>query len=192
MRKRTGRAMAMVPALLLAGVAVAAPPPELEAEQVNIDPGAWLALGGSVQQRLAQSFEVVQAGYISHVMVPMSCQPKADVRVTLEKTSGGMPDGSVLAYEELPGFVFDSVPTPAIGMRMIEFGAPPLVGPGTYAVTLRVKGRYDCGVVAGPHGDPYPAARAWFIAADNPPGWIELFDAGGTRDLAFQVFLRPL
>ena len=181
-------------AILLAGApALAAPPPELEAEQVNIDAaGGWLALGGSVQQQLAQSFEVVQAGHVSHLMLPMNCQPKADVRVTLEKTTGGMPNGSVLAYEELPGYLFDSVPTPALGMRMIEFSAPPLVGPGTYAVTLRVKGKYDCGVVAGPHGDPYPAARAWFIALGNPPGWIELFDAAGTRDLAFQVYLRPL
>lgn len=188
------RRTAMTLAMWLAGTTAAvATPPELEAEQVNLDTaGGWLVLGGSVQQRLAQSFDVVQAGYLSHVMVPMSCQPKADVRVTLEKTTGGMPDGSVVAYEELPGYLFDSVSTPAVGLRMIEFGKPPLLGPGTYAFTLRVKGPYDCGVLPGPHGDPYPAARAWFIASGNPPGWIELFDAGGTRDLGFQVFLRPL
>ncbi|TYT26213.1 hypothetical protein FZO89_08030 [Luteimonas viscosa] len=190
MLRRTAMMLAIWLAVTTAAVAA---PPELEAEQVNLDvAGGWLALGGSVQQRLAQSFEVVQTGYISHVMLPLSCQPKADVRVTLEKTAGGMPDGSVVAYEELPGYLFDSIPTPTVGMRMVEFTNPPLVGPGTYAVTLRVKGKYDCGVLPGPHGDPYPAAKAWFIASDNPPGWIELFDAGGTRDLAFQVFLRPL
>lgn len=190
MPMRTAMTLAM---WLAATTAVAATPPELEAEQVNLDVTVgWLALGGSVQQQLAQSFEVVQTGYVSHVMVPMNCQPKADVRVTVEKTTGGMPDGSVLAYEELPGYLFDSIHTPTVGMRMIEFSKPPLLGPGTYAVTLRVKGRYDCGVLPGPHGDPYPAAKAWFIASGNPPGWIELFDAGGTLDLAFQVFLRPL
>ena len=184
----------MALAIGLAGAtALAAPPPELEAEQVNLDlSGGWFALGGSAQQQLAQSFEVVQAGHVSHVMVPMNCQPRADVRVTLEKTTGGMPDGSVLAYEELPGYLFDSLPTPTVGMRMIEFSAPPLLGPGTYAVTLRVKGKYSCVLVPGPHGDPYPAGKGWFVALPNPPGWIELFDAGGTRDLAFQVYLRPL
>ncbi|WP_202843748.1 hypothetical protein [Luteimonas saliphila] len=191
MRKRTG--MALLPAMLLAGTTAMATPPELEAEQVNLDlAGGWMALGSSAQQQLAQSFEVTRAGYVSHVMVPMNCHPKADVRVALEKTTGGMPDGTVMAYEELTGYLFDALPTPAVGMRMIEFTKPALVGPGTYAVTLRVKGKPDCVVVPGPHGDPYPAGKGWFIALPNPPGWIELFDAGGTRDLAFQVFLRPL
>lgn len=189
MAKRCGLGLA----LLLAAGAAGAVHPEMEAEQPDIEyPGGIMALGGSAGQQLAQAFELTRAGYVSHVMVPMSCQPKADVRVTIEKTTAGAPDGSVLAYEELPGHLFTSYPTPAIGMRMIEFGKPPLLGPGQYAFTLRVKGKYDCGVFAGPHGDTYPGGKAYFIALPNPPVWIELFDAGGTRDLAFQVYLRPL
>ncbi|HRN62971.1 MAG TPA: hypothetical protein PLF73_10970, partial [Luteimonas sp.] len=161
--------------------------------QVNIDArGGILELGGSSAQRLAQVFAIARPGYLSHVMVPMSCQPDADVRVTIEKTTSGAPNGAMLAYEELRGRPYTSGPTPAVGMRMIEFTRPPLLGPGEYAVTLAVKGKYDCGVYAGPHGDTYPGGAAYFIARPNPPVWIELFDAGGTRDLAFQIYLRPL
>jgi hypothetical protein len=188
MSKRYGLGLGLA---LAAGVAVAAPP-ELEAEQVGIDGTALLGLGGSSQQQLAQAFTLDRAGYVSHILVPMSCQPEADVRVTIEKTTGGAPNGGVLAYEELPGHLFTSIPTPAVGMRMVEFSAPPLLGPGQYALTLRVKGKHGCGVYVGPHGDSYAAGKAWFIALPNPPLWIELFDAGGIRDMAFQVYQRPL
>ena len=172
----------------MSGVAFAAQP-EFETEQVNLDTSGLLALGGSSQQRLAQAFEVYRTGYLSHLTLPMSCQPKAEVHVTIEKTSGGVPNGSILAYEEVPGYVFSSVPTPAVGFRIVEFGAPARLGPGQYAFTLTAKGG-DCGVYAGPVGDSYPGGRGYFEALPNPPGWIELFDAAGTRDLAFQVFMR--
>src|SRR5690606_1562459 len=88
--------------------------------------------------------------------------------------------------------LFTSYPAPAIGMRMLEFAKPPLRGPGQYAFPLRVTGKYDCGVSAGPHGDTSPGGKAYFIALPTPPVWMELCDAGGTRDLAFQAYLRPL
>lgn len=180
-----------IAAALAAVPALAAPPPEVEAEQPGIDAGTTLALGGSVSQQLAQSFTLYRKGYLSHVMVPISCQPKAVVHVTIEKTSAGAPNGSVLAYEAVPGHVFTSVPTPAIGMRMIEFTSPAKLGPGQYAFTLTARDG-DCGVYPGPNGSSYGGGQGWFIADGNPPGWIELFDAGGVRDLAFQVYIRPL
>ncbi|MBB1061364.1 hypothetical protein [Marilutibacter spongiae] len=185
--------LALAAGLLLAmPTAMAAPPhPELEAEQVNIDTASTLALGGSVSQRLAQSFTLYRKGVLSHLMVPMSCQPKATVHVTIEKTTAGAPNGSVLAYQKVPGHVFTSLPTPAVGMRLVEFEAPATLAPGQYAFTLTAKPG-DCGLYAGPNGSTHGGGKGWFIADGNGPGWIELFDAGGVRDLAFQVYLRPL
>ena len=176
---------------LLVVVATAAPAaaPELAAEQVNLDTSMLLALGGSVDQQLAQAFVLDEKGYVSHLMLPMSCQPKSTVLVTLEKTTLGVPNGSVLAYQEVPGHVFTSYPTPAVGMRMVEFEKPALLGPGVYALTLTVKDG-DCVVYVGPNGNTYPGGAGYFIASGNPPGWIELFDAGGIRDMAFQVYRR--
>lgn len=172
-----------------AGAWAAPPPPEMAAEQVNLDTSMVLALGGSVDQRLAQAFVLDEKGYVSHLMLPMSCQPKAVIHVTIEKTTLGVPNGSVLAYEKVPGYLFTSYPTPAVGMRMVEFTEPAFLGPGTYAFTLTAKGG-DCGVYVGPNGSTYPGGKGYFIANDNPPGWLELFDAGGIRDMAFQVYQR--
>lgn len=193
--KVRNRALAALPALLLAAASAgAAPHPELEAEQVNLHPAAaWTAVGGPAGQQLAQSFTVGRKAYLSHAMLPMSCQPRADVRVTIEKTDpAGRPNGSVIAYEELSGHLFTSMSTPAVGMRMIEFGNPPLVVPGTYALVVRVKGKHSCAVVASPPGDWYSGGKGWFIALPNPPEWIELFSGEGTHELAFQVYVRPL
>ena len=175
--------------LVIATATSASPPHQLAAEQVNLDPSGLLALGGSVHQRLAQAFVFDEKGYVSHLMLPMSCQPKAIVLVTLEKTTLGVPDGTVLAYEKVPGYVFTSYPTPAVGMRMVEFTKSAYLAPGTYAFTLTAIGG-DCGVYVGPNGNTYPGGKGFFIADDNPPGWVELFDAGGIRDMAFQVYRR--
>lgn len=182
-------------ALLLATGTAGAVHPRLAAEQPGINASSTLALGGASSQQLAQTFTLSTTGYLSHVMVPVTCQPTAGVRVTIEKVDkSGAPNGSVLAYEELPGTLFTSVPLPVVGMRMVEFTHPPLLGTGTYAVVLRIKGKGSCGVYAGPDGDTYAVGKAWYIAAPNPPVWVELGGSGGTgvRDLAFQVYVRPL
>ncbi|NZA27277.1 hypothetical protein H0E84_12875 [Luteimonas sp. SJ-92] len=184
------RILALAAALLAAGDA-AAVEPELGAEQVNIDTSLVLGLGGSVNQRLAQAFELYEPGLLSHLMLPLSCQPKATVYVTIEKTSGGVPNGSVVAEEKVPGYVFTSIPTPAVGMRMVEFTRPAKLDAGQYAFTLTAYDG-DCGVYVGPNGGSYPGGRGYFIADGNGPAWIELFDAGGIRDMAFQVYHRPL
>lgn len=176
-------------ALLTVGPAWAIEP-ELAAEQVNVDTSATMALGGSVHQRLAQAFILDRPGQLSHVMLPLSCQPKAVVYVTIEKTSGGVPSGSVLAAKKFPGRLFTAYPTPAVGMRMMEFDKPVSLDAGQYAFTLTAKGD-SCGLYVGPNGNTYPGGKGYFIADDNPPGWLELFDAGGIRDLAFQVYVRP-
>jgi hypothetical protein len=188
---RAGSRAAILTLALCASGLAGAIEPEVEAEQVNVDTVGSLALGGSVDQRLAQAFTLNRAGVLSHVMLPLSCQPKAIVYATIEKTSAGVPNGSVLAYEKVPGYVFTSILTPAPGFRMIEFTEPVKLGPGQYAFTLTAKGG-DCGIYAGPNGSTYPGGKGYFIANGNPPGWIELFDAGGVRDMAFQVYLRPL
>lgn len=189
MLNRMGWAAALLAATATAGAAPATPP-ELAAEQVNLNSPHNTMLGGSTDQQLAQSFVLYRKGYISHLMLPMGCQPKATVLVTIEKTTAGVPNGSVLAYQKVPGYVFTAYPTPAVGMRMVEFENPVLLRPGEYAFTLTAKGG-DCAIYVGPSGNTYPGGKGYFISNGNPPGWIELFFAAGdVRDMAFQVYLR--
>lgn len=176
--------------LILPGWAQAGQP-HLQTEQVNLDTANLLGLGGSSDQKLAQVFEVHGKGWLSHITLPMNCQPTGKVTVRIEKVDAtGAPSGSVLAEEIVPGTVFTSYPTPAIGFRLVQFTKPVHVYPGHYALTLETSGG-DCGIYAGPRMDSYPAAAAFFDARPNPPGWIELFVSPGVYfDLAFQVYLR--
>lgn len=175
--------------LAASGVALAAIA-RIEAEQVNVDPGNETMLGGSPSTRLAQSFRVGTRGKLSHLMVALNCQPLANVQVNIERTdAAGVPTGVVLASESYAGGTFNSIRTPAVGLRMVEFKPAPMLSAGTYAFTLASTGG-DCGAYVGPEGDFYPDGKGYFISAANGPNWLEFFfGAGDTRDLPFQVFM---
>lgn len=126
---RTAFSLALVLAAGCPG-ALAAQQPQLETEQVDVDTTTSLALGGSTQQRLAQSFTVLRSGVLSHLTLPMSCQPKALVTVTIKKLKGGWPSGAVLSTQRVPGFAFTTIPSPAAGFRIVEFSRPVHPAPG--------------------------------------------------------------
>jgi hypothetical protein len=186
--------------VLVTGVATAAPPPteppRVAAEQLLIESPANTDIGGSASQRFAQVFQLPADGYLSHVMVPANCTATRALRVEIERTTAGVPNGVVVARQDVPGPALNAYGQPMPGMRMIEFTQPALLPRGEYAFTLTVnalrRNEY-CMLWLAPPGDTYPSGKAYFIARGNPPHWIELFDATGTpRDLAFQVFVRPL
>ncbi|HKB79189.1 MAG TPA: hypothetical protein VKH35_05690 [Thermoanaerobaculia bacterium] len=163
--------------------------PRLDQEQVNLDTSQVLALGGSSAEKLAQVFTIGRDGFIADLTLPMTCEPAATVTVRIEQTSAGVPSGVSLGAEDVPGTVFTSVPTPAIGFRIVEFRHPVRVSAGVqYALTLEAAGG-SCGVWIGPVGHVVAGGSAFFDARPNPPGWLELFDNNGQyHDLAFQVF----
>lgn len=184
---------------LVAGAAIAAPPPttpaRMAAEQLQVVAPANTDIGGSAAQRFAQVFHLPVEGYLSHVMVPANCGAARLLRVEIELVTGGVPNGVVVATQEVPGTAMNAYGQPVPGMRMVEFARPALLPPGHYAFTLTVPaGRRTeyCMLWLAPSGDTYRSGKAYFIARGNPPHWIELFDAAGPRDLAFQVFVRPL
>ena len=174
--------------LCLASGAVAAADTEMGAEQILMDANSNTGVGGQTGQRFAQVFELHDTGAVSHLMLPLGCQPQAVVRITLEATTQGVPSGTVLASKDVPGYVMDAYPTAPglVGMRMIEFPRAPVLVPGVYAFTVSTKGKYGCVIWYGPAGNSYHYGDAYFIANYNPPGWTPL-----GRDLAFQVFQRP-
>ncbi|HUP49308.1 MAG TPA: hypothetical protein VNA04_11010 [Thermoanaerobaculia bacterium] len=183
------RSFGLIVPFLLSGSLLLAQP-RLDQEQVNILAPENTVVGGSPQQRFAQAFTVGRSGLLAFIAVPMGCQPVANVLVTVEETTGGVPNGIVLARQTVPGTFFTAHPTPAVGMRLIQFDLPLRLQSGvTYAFTLDTVGG-DCALWTGPDGDTYTGGRAFFESASNPPGWIELFfTPGTTRDLAFQVYL---
>ena len=173
--------------VVLAGAVVLAQP-MIDQEQVNVDTGSTYAVGGASEQKLAQVFTAGLSGKLTYVTVPVTCDPAATLTVTIEKTSGGVPIGSVLALETIAGSNFPTiVPSPAVGFRIVRFSNPPAVTAGTsYAVVLEA-GKDSCGLYHGPAGDTYGGGAAFFDARPNPPGWVAITPV---LDLAFQTFVE--
>jgi len=171
----------------LAGI-IAFAAPIIDQEQVNLSTSATLAVGGASQQKLAQVFTAGRTGQLTHITVPIACDPNATVTVKIVKAPGDFPSSSVLAQEVLAGTTFPTiVPSPGVGFRIVRFDTPATVFSGVqYALTLEA-GKESCGVYAGPPGDSYPGGTAYFDARPNPPGWIAMLP---TADLAFQTFVE--
>ncbi len=169
---------------MIAGAALAQP--RLNQEQVNIDTSFNTTVGGVPHQRWAQVFTPIRGGFLSHLALPMGCQPIATVHITIEETTGGMPNGTVLESLAVPGTIFTAFPTPTVGMRLVEFNRPVRVESGTsYAFTLDTTGG-DCVLWIGTSGDTYSGGAGFFESASNPPGWLPIGLPAG--DMAFQVY----
>ncbi|MBS0200948.1 MAG: hypothetical protein JSR70_10905 [Proteobacteria bacterium] len=171
-------------------------PPVMAAEQVMHDfnsGGYVLGPSGNANFKYAQTFRLQQSGYVSHIMLPINCSNSAvgtiTVRVTLQTTlRSGFPSGAVLATQDVPGIALNSW-TSANGMqsmRMVEFSRPPLLGAGNYAFTVEAAGS-SCVIWPGPAVDSYAGGQAFIINGVSLPSWYPW-----GRDLAFQVFERPL
>lgn len=181
--------------LLLAGVAtpaLAQNPPELAAEQVMHDfntSGVALGQQGNADFKFAQTFELQAEGAISHIMLPIYCSTATTVRVTVQSVlRSDFPSGSVAMQQDVPAPVLDSwaAANGMHSMRMIEFARPRILRPGKYAFTAEAIGG-ECMLWPGPAGDTHAGGQAFVINGVSLTSWY----AWG-RDLAFQVFQRPL
>ena len=183
-----------IPVLLLAVTAVPAVaqtvPPGLAAEQVMHDfntGGFVLGQNGNATFKYAQTFQLPQEGFVSHIMLPIYCSTATSIRVELRNVRGAMPSTLVLATQNVPAYVLNSW-TSANGMqsmRMVEFDRPPLLKAGDYAFTIAAIGG-QCMLWPGPASDTYAGGQAFLINGVSLLSWYPW-----NRDLAFQVFERP-
>lgn len=188
----TRKMIGLMLAAVVAGTAGAVEP-ELAAENVITEINNNVFIGGAASQRLAQVFELRDTGHLSHLMLPVACDPQAVLRVSIEEAPAGIPSGYVVAQQDVPGYVLDAMQwgQTVAAMRMVEFTKPAQLKPGLYAFTLVRKGKGDCAIWRAPAGAPY-SHYAYNIANGNAPGWQLLLDGvGNPQFLAFQVFQRP-
>ena len=180
---------------LLWSSAVFASQPRIDQEQPAVDNiGPTLAIGGASHQKLAQVFTAGQSGRLTHVTAPISCDPAATITIEIQKVSGGLPTGAVLASETESGSTYPAYTAPYstvpdAGFRLVEFQPPQVVTAGTqYAIVLSAIG--SCSILSAPAGDFYSGGHAYFDALPNPPGWLPLAPPlGPSDDLSFQTFV---
>lgn len=182
-------------ALCLAASAAIAGNPELAAEQIAIDRTSGTGVGDAMNQEFAQVFTVYDTGYATHVMLPLNCltSPMPTLRVTIQQVRYGLPNGRVLASQDVPGYVMDTYPTSSndLGLRMVRFDKPAYLKPGTYAFTLSGIGGI-CQLWYGPLGNPYTGGDAYLSnQPGRDPGVPKAWNFPLGRDLTFQVFQEP-
>lgn len=180
-------------ALLLAATGhSAAAPPELAAEQVVTEVHDNTHVGTGAGRGIAQVFTLQDTGPVSHVVLPISCEPQSVLTVQIQGAANGSPDGTVYATQNVPGYVLDAVQygNDIAAMRMIEFTRPVTLLPGQYAFVLQMRGKGTCGLWRARRGYPYPHF-AW--TRNGPAGrWhVQVDVAGHPQVLAFQVYQRP-
>lgn len=193
--KRTSRIAAAMALCLATGLVVAGNPPELAAEQIAIDRTSGTGVGDAMNQEFAQVFTVYDTGYATHVMLPLNCltSPMPTLRVTIQQVRYGLPNGRVLASQDVPGYVMDTYPTSTndLGLRMVRFDKPAKLSPGTYAFTLSGMGGV-CSLWYGPLGNPYTGGDAYMSnQPGRAPGIPKAWNFPMGRDLTFQVFQEP-
>ena len=115
------------------------------------------------------------------------------LRVTIQQASFGVPNGRVLASQDVPGYALDTYPTSTndLGLRMVRFDQPARVKPGAYAFTVSGIGGM-CQLWYGPLGNPYADGEA--TLSNQPgrtPGVPKAWNFPMGRDLTFQVFMEP-
>lgn len=187
--------IAVMALCLAAGSAMAGNPPELAAEQIAIDRTSGTGVGDAMNQEFAQMFTVYDTGYATHVMLPLNCltSPMPTLRVTIQQVRYGLPNGRVLASQDVPGYVMDTYPTSTndLGLRMVRFDKPAYLKPGTYAFTLSGIGGL-CQLWYGPLGNPYTGGDAYLSnQPGSQPGVPKAWNYPLGRDLTFQVFMEP-
>lgn len=157
-------------------------------EQTDVYRANQTVIGGSPQQKLAQVFVVSRSGYITHIALPLNCQPGAWLVIRIVAATGGVPGDEILASQVVSGSDLTSYGSrTSTEFSYIAFEGPPAVSEGeTYAFTLEAIAG-DCGLHWGPPGDSYSGGSAFFEVEDNPPGWTQLVDP--IQDLAFKIYV---
>ncbi|MBL8960042.1 MAG: hypothetical protein JNJ98_09330 [Gemmatimonadetes bacterium] len=164
----------------------AVPEPSADAarisDQVNpADPSPAFnyAIGGNSNQQLAQTVTPSVSGFLTAILVPVSCAPGASLTLEIRNVDPtGAPGTRLRATSVFPDREFPPFTTPAALVALRVFPHVELAMGRPFAFVLRAQG--SCGMVPALRGDTYAAGAGWYDARPNLPGWVAL---GG--DLAF-------
>ncbi|OGU25308.1 MAG: hypothetical protein A2X66_09700 [Ignavibacteria bacterium GWA2_54_16] len=157
----------------------------VDQEQSFIDTSAGvLAIGGSSEQKLAQTVTAGISGFLTEVRLPVTGPALA---VEIQGISGGKPNGAVLASANGPG-------ASVAGARFRSF----VMSPASYfsagsQFAIVIKSISDGVIWSGPVGDLYPSGAGYFDARPNQAGiWVALGLGSNRVDLPFQTIVKTL
>jgi len=149
-----------------------------------------LAIGGEVEQKLAQTFRVGLSGPLAAISVPVGCS-SGELIVDIVELTGDLPSGSRVGGTTRPAADLPVTPGP---FQFIQLDANISVSSGdNLAIVLRNE-TGECAVKRSPPGDHYANGDAFFESAPEFAGWQKTdFDGllpneGG--DLPFKTYIE--
>lgn len=155
-------------------------------QPVVVTSASTLAIGGTSEQKLAQTFTINYNGILTGVFLPLYCS-SGELNVEIRNIDGSLPDTSVVSSNSFPA---DSLVTGVTVFK--QFSLPDLsVSAGDQLALVLSNETGTCGMSAGPIGNPYTDGEGFYDARPNPAGWIRFSDFDSTaQDLAFQVLME--
>ncbi|HLQ22073.1 MAG TPA: Ig domain-containing protein, partial [Gemmatimonadales bacterium] len=138
----------------------------------------------STFQDLAQVITPGVTGNLREVRVPVSACSAVGLIAEIRTLVGGLPKGSVLASQTVPGSAFPPAVLTSQFTRVV-FDTPAAVTSGTpVAIVLRSTGQ--CNMADGPLANAYPGGDAYFRSDGTPSqDWVLLGPTNGVFDLPF-------
>lgn len=144
------------------------------------------AIGGSSEQKLAQTFTINHDGTLTGVFLPLDCS-SGELNVEIRNLDGSLPGATVVSSNS---FSADSLVTGITVFKLFSLPASTVVSGDQFALVLSNE-TGTCGMSSGPIGNPYTDGEGFYDARPNAPGWLRFADFDSTaQDLAFQVLLE--
>ena len=143
-----------------------------------------LAIGGTSDQRLAQTVTAGVDGRLVGVMLPIACA-SGRLIVEIRDVVGGEPGPNVLSRR---GFRAERIPDLGATFQFFRArgGGLRLMAGDQFAIVLD-NPTGGCGIFRGPVGDSYSAGEGFFEALPNPPGWVPFSETDTRLDLPFMT-----
>jgi hypothetical protein len=145
-----------------------------------------LAVGGSSQQRLAQTLTVEVGGRLAGVFLPINCA-NGRLLVEIRDAKGGLPGTRILASESVRAADLDA----PFRFTFIDLKSRHTFSPGQEVAIVVSNEKGSCGLAPAPASVAYAGGRGSFEALPNPAGFIPFSGFPGTADdLPFQLVLE--
>lgn len=146
------------------------------------------AIGGSSEQKLAQTFTINHDGRLTGVFLPLDCS-SGELNVEIRNVTGGLPDTTLVSSNS---FSADSLVTDVSVFKLFSLPSSAVTMGDQFALVLSNE-TGTCGISSGPIGNPYTDGEGFYDARPNAPSWVRFGDFDSTaQDLAFQVLLEGI
>jgi len=154
--------------------------------QPLVDDSSTNAIGGSSEQKLAQTITVGQNGVLKGVYLPVSCE-SGKLIIEIRDVISGIPGNTILAKRKISATRFSHVVS---SFRYFSFKENlTLIAGEQISIVLR-NPTGSCGLAKAETGDTYSEGDGFFDSRPNAPGWIPFFSSNAALDLPFMTVIK--